>query len=79
MKTRKDLENEVAELRSALMVIERGDCGAAGAVARTALALIVDGGGGDRRWQTLVQVRENNNSVPGAVTITARKRWQRSS
>jgi hypothetical protein len=75
MKTRKDLEREIVLLRSALVMIEHGQ-GPADVIARATLLKLLDDGG-NRKWQTLVQVRENNNSVPGAVTITARRRWQR--
>jgi hypothetical protein len=73
MKTRSEIETENIALRTALIEIAYG-CNQPAAVARAVLG--PDDGGG-RKWQTLVQVRENNNTVPGAVTITARRRWQR--
>lgn len=76
LKTRVDLEREVGELRAALILIEQG-YGPADVLARTALAKLLDDGGGGRKWETLVQVRENDNTVPGAMTITARRRWKR--
>ena len=74
MKTRKELEQDIIELRTALTMIEHGD-GPANLIARTALLqLHLRGENGEGKWQTLVRVRENNNTVPGAVTITPRVR-----
>lgn len=75
MKTRAELETDIAEMRSALMLIEQG-YGPADVLARAALMKLMEDGG-RRKWETLVQVRENNNSVPGAMTISARRRWKR--
>jgi hypothetical protein len=75
LKTRSELEQDVAELRAALMLIEQG-YGPADVLARAALMKLMEDGG-RRKWETLVQVRENNNTVPGAMTISARRRWKR--